>query len=87
VIDDASPTARALLALELVQGSPGISAERLADKLGVSERATRRYVAILREAGIPIESVVGFQLEYFAGSVGLHASSVIASIPARNALS
>jgi len=56
---DASPTARALLALELVQGSPGISADRLADKLGVSERAARRYVGILREAGIPIESTRG----------------------------
>jgi predicted DNA-binding transcriptional regulator YafY len=59
VTTDTSPTARALLALELVQGSPGITAERLADKLGVSERAARRYVAILREAGIPIESVRG----------------------------
>jgi predicted DNA-binding transcriptional regulator YafY len=56
---DASPTARALLALELVQGSPGITADRLAGKLGVSERAARRYVGILREAGIPIESVRG----------------------------
>ncbi|WP_203971960.1 helix-turn-helix transcriptional regulator [Planotetraspora silvatica] len=56
---DASPTARALMALELVQGSPGITADRLADKLGVSERAARRYVGILREAGIPIESVRG----------------------------
>jgi predicted DNA-binding transcriptional regulator YafY len=56
---DASPTARALLALELVQGSPGITADLLADKLGVSERAARRYVGILREAGIPIESVRG----------------------------
>ena len=56
---DASPTARALLALELVQDSPGITADRLADKLGVSERAARRYVGILREAGIPIESVRG----------------------------
>jgi predicted DNA-binding transcriptional regulator YafY len=56
---DASPTARALLALELVQGSPGITADRLGDKLGVSERAARRYVGILREAGIPIESVRG----------------------------
>ena len=55
----ASPTARALLTLELVQGSPGITADRLADKLGVSERAARRYVGILREAGIPIESVRG----------------------------
>jgi len=57
--DETSPTARALLTLELVQGSPGITAERLADKLGVSERAARRYVGILREAGIPIESVRG----------------------------
>jgi len=56
---DASPTARALLALELVQGNPGISADRLAGKLGVSERAARRYIGILREAGIPIESVRG----------------------------
>jgi len=56
---DASPTARALLALELIQGSPGITADRLADKLGVSERAARRYIGILREADIPIESVRG----------------------------
>ncbi|MGH3645790.1 MAG: helix-turn-helix transcriptional regulator [Micromonosporaceae bacterium] len=56
---DASPTARALLTLELIQGSPGITADRLADKLGVSERAARRYVGILREAGIPIDSVRG----------------------------
>jgi predicted DNA-binding transcriptional regulator YafY len=56
---DTSPTARALLALELIQGSPGITAERLADKLGVSERAARRYAGILREAGIPIESLRG----------------------------
>ncbi|WP_433436482.1 helix-turn-helix transcriptional regulator [Nonomuraea sp. CA-141351] len=56
---DTSPTARALLALELVQGSPGITADRLAGKLGVSERAARRYVEILREAGIPIESLRG----------------------------
>lgn len=56
---DASPTARALLTLELLQDSPGITAQRLAATLGVSERATRRYVGILREAGIPIESSRG----------------------------
>jgi predicted DNA-binding transcriptional regulator YafY len=56
---DTSPTARALLTLELVQGSPGITADRLAGKLGVSERAARRYIGILREAGIPITSVRG----------------------------
>jgi predicted DNA-binding transcriptional regulator YafY len=56
---DPSPTARALLTLQLVQGSPGITADRLAGKLGVSERAARRYVGILREAGIPIDSLRG----------------------------
>jgi predicted DNA-binding transcriptional regulator YafY len=56
---DLSPTARALSALELIQRTPGISAERLADSLGVSERAARRYVAILREADIPIVSARG----------------------------
>ena len=64
---DASPTARALLALELVQGSPGITADRMAAKLGVSERAARRYVGILREAGIPIESVRGPYGGYHVG--------------------
>jgi predicted DNA-binding transcriptional regulator YafY len=59
VTHDASPTARALLTLELVQCSPGITAGRIAERLGVSERAARRYVGILREAGIPIESVRG----------------------------
>ena len=34
---DASPAARALLVLEMIQNAPGITADRLADKLGVSE--------------------------------------------------
>ncbi|MFZ0139945.1 MAG: HTH domain-containing protein, partial [Aeromicrobium sp.] len=54
-----SPTARALLVLELLQNAPGITADRLGERLGVSERAARRYVAILRETGIPIESTRG----------------------------
>lgn len=56
---DESPTARALLLLELLQSSPGSTAARLAARLGVSERAARRYVGILREAGIPVESTRG----------------------------
>ncbi|WP_433156990.1 helix-turn-helix transcriptional regulator [Kribbella sp. CA-247076] len=56
---DVSPTARTLMVLELIQNAPGITAEQLGDKLGVSERAARRYVAILREADVPIESVRG----------------------------
>jgi predicted DNA-binding transcriptional regulator YafY len=54
-----SPTARALLALEAIQNEPGITAQRLGERLGVTERAARRYVAILREAGLPIDSVTG----------------------------
>ena len=56
---ETSPTSRALLALEVLQASPGITADRLASKLSVSERAARRYVGILREAGIPVESLRG----------------------------
>jgi biotin operon repressor len=54
-----SPTAQALLALEAIQNIPGITVQRLGERLGVTERAARRYVAILREAGLPIESVSG----------------------------
>src|SRR5436190_2377668 len=59
VKDDLSPAARALSTLELLQASPGITADRIADHLGVSDRAARRYVAILREAGMPVVSVRG----------------------------
>ncbi|HEY2305151.1 MAG TPA: WYL domain-containing protein [Streptosporangiaceae bacterium] len=54
-----SPTGRALHALELLQAQPGITAAQLAAQLGVTERAARRYIAILREAGIPVESTRG----------------------------
>lgn len=58
-MDAANPTARALAALELIQTAPGITADRLALELGVSDRAARRYVAVLREAGIRIDAVTG----------------------------
>ena len=59
MLPDAGPLSRALLALDLVQRSPGVTADRLACELGVSARAARRYVAVLRNAGIPIESSRG----------------------------
>jgi predicted DNA-binding transcriptional regulator YafY len=59
VVDDSNPTARALRCLELLQEHPGITADRLAGRLGTSTRAARRYVAILREAGMPVESTRG----------------------------
>lgn len=58
-METANPTARALVALELIQGTPGIGADQLGERLGVSARAARRYVATLREAGIPVESTRG----------------------------
>ncbi len=56
---DPSPTARALRALELLQAQRSITGAQLAAQLDVTERAARRYIAILREADIPVESVRG----------------------------
>ncbi|GIJ65499.1 helix-turn-helix transcriptional regulator [Virgisporangium ochraceum] len=54
-----SPTARALRAMEILQNRPGATADELAAALGVTERAARRYIGILREAGIPVDSARG----------------------------
>lgn len=56
---DSSPTARALRAIEILRTRPGVTADELAAALGVTGRAARRYVEILREAGIPVESTRG----------------------------
>ena len=56
---DLSPTARALRALEMLRHRPGTTAEELGERLGVTERAARRYVGILREAGVDVESTRG----------------------------
>ncbi|MBF8184207.1 WYL domain-containing protein [Nonomuraea sp. K274] len=56
---DLSPTARALRTMEILQNRPGVTAGELAESLGVTERAARRYVGILREAGIPVTSSRG----------------------------
>ncbi|MFT4296026.1 MAG: WYL domain-containing protein [Micropruina sp.] len=56
---DASPTARALRTLDLIHQRPGIRAVELADRLGVTERAVRRYVGTLRDAGIPVSATTG----------------------------
>lgn len=66
-MSEISPTARALKALELLQARPGVTAAELADRLGVTERAARRYVAILREADIPVESTRGIYGGYRLG--------------------
>ena len=45
--------------VELLQNNPGATADQLAERLGVSARAVRRYVEILREADIPVDSIRG----------------------------
>jgi predicted DNA-binding transcriptional regulator YafY len=59
VSTDLSPTARALRTIEILQSRPSVTADELATCLGVTERAARRYIGILQEAGIPVESVRG----------------------------
>ncbi|MTD14884.1 WYL domain-containing protein [Nakamurella sp. YIM 132087] len=54
-----SPTARALRTLDVLHTRPGITAGQLGEALGVSDRAARRYIAILREAGIPVQTEHG----------------------------
>ncbi len=49
-----SPAGRVLALLERVQERPGLTAPRLAEDLGVSERTVRRYVTTLQELGIPV---------------------------------
>ena len=56
---DSSPTARALMTMEAIRDEPGITADRLAERLGVTSRAVRRYVGTLRDADIPVESTRG----------------------------
>lgn len=53
------PTARALRTLQYLADHPGASAGDLAAELGVSERAARRCVSVLRAADVPVESTRG----------------------------
>lgn len=50
---------RRLETLSLLQSQPGISAPRLAARLGVTERTARRDIAELRELGYRIEATPG----------------------------
>ena len=54
-----SPAGRVLALLERVQERPGLTASRLAEDLGVSERTVRRYVTTLQDLGIPVEAERG----------------------------
>jgi predicted DNA-binding transcriptional regulator YafY len=45
--------------LELLQARERIGVPELARRLEVGERTVRRYAAMLREMGIPVEAEVG----------------------------
>lgn len=84
-MDESNPTARALLCLQLLQDHPGITADRLARNLGCSSRAARRYVAVLREAGVPVHAERGPYGGYRLGS-GVRPPPVMFSAPEALAL-
>lgn len=54
-----NPTMRLLSILELLQSRGQVSAQALARTLEVEERSIRRYIMMLRDMGIPIESERG----------------------------
>jgi predicted DNA-binding transcriptional regulator YafY len=53
------PTTRLLSMLELLQARGRISGPELARRLEVGERTVRRYVAMLKEMGVPVEAERG----------------------------
>ena len=54
-----SPTTRLLTVLEILQSQGGISGPELARRLEVDVRSVRRYVTMMRDMGIPVESEPG----------------------------
>ncbi|MFF4653317.1 helix-turn-helix transcriptional regulator [Streptomyces sp. NPDC001380] len=53
------PLTRVLTLLELLQSNAGLTGSELADRLGTDVRTVRRYVAHLRDLGIPVEAERG----------------------------
>ncbi len=53
------PTTRLLTILEILQSKPFVSGPELSQKLEVDVRSIRRYITMLRDMGIPIESEAG----------------------------
>ncbi len=53
------PTTRVLTVLELLQSRQQISGIELAERLEVDQRTVRRYVTMLQDMGIPVESKRG----------------------------
>jgi len=53
------PTTRVLTVLELLQSRSRMSGAELAERLEVDPRTVRRYVTMLQELGVPVESETG----------------------------
>jgi predicted DNA-binding transcriptional regulator YafY len=53
------PTTRVLTILEMLQSRPGLSGAAIAKQLEVDRRTVRRYIAMLQDLGIPIETARG----------------------------
>jgi predicted DNA-binding transcriptional regulator YafY len=53
------PTTRVLTILELLQAHPSLNGAELAARLKVDRRTVRRYITILQDLGIPIETERG----------------------------
>lgn len=60
-----SPTTRLLTVLELLQAQGTVSGPALAQRLEVDIRSVRRYITMLRDLGIPIESEPGRYGAYY----------------------
>jgi len=60
-----SPTTRLLTVLEVLQSKAGVSGPELAEKLEVDVRSVRRYITMLRDMGIPVESEPGRYGTYY----------------------
>src|SRR5215831_19715981 len=54
-----SPVTRLLTILDLLQSRPGVTAAQLAERLEVEARSVRRYITMLQDMGIPVETVRG----------------------------
>jgi predicted DNA-binding transcriptional regulator YafY len=60
-----SPTTRLLTVLELLQSQRSVTGPMLAEKLEVDVRSVRRYITMLRDLGIPVESEPGRAGAYY----------------------
>jgi predicted DNA-binding transcriptional regulator YafY len=60
-----SPTTRLLTILELLQSKASVTGPELAAKLEVEVRSVRRYIMMLRDMGIPVESEPGRYGSYY----------------------